>query len=108
VLFRSQIDYTNILLADSYKDSGQYNEAINFYSKSIDFRYSGRMCLVIANIYDEKLKNYDKAIYYYQLFFNNLQKNEFALGDEYIANVKKRLDWLIENKNKKKLKSGKG
>jgi tetratricopeptide (TPR) repeat protein len=99
-----QIDYTNILLADSYKDSGQYNEAINYYSKSIDFKYSARMCLVIANIYDEKLKNYEKAISYYQLFFNNLQKNEFVLGDEYVANVKKRLDWLIENRNKKKIK----
>lgn len=103
-----QIDYTNVLLADSYRDSSLYNEALNYYSKSLNSKYTARICMTIANIYDEKLKNYDKAISYYQLFLNNLQQNEVALGDIYIENVKKRLDWLIENKNKKKVKSGKG
>ncbi len=98
-----QIDYTNVLLADSYKDSSQYNEAIKFYSKSLDYKYSARICMTIANIYDDKIKNYNKAILYYQLFLNNLQKDEFAMGDEYIANIKKRLDWLVENRNKKRV-----
>jgi tetratricopeptide (TPR) repeat protein len=96
-----QIDYTTILLADTYRDSCLYNEAIKIYNKSLANRYTARICMTIANLYDEKLKDYDKAISYYHLFLNNLDKNEFTLGPEYISNVRKRLDWLVENKDKK-------
>jgi len=101
-----QMDYTNVLLADSYRDSGLYNEAIKYYSNSLNIKYTARVCMSIANLYDDKLKNYSKAISYYQLFLNNLDKNEFSLGKEYIDNVRKRLDWLIENRNKKKTNAG--
>ncbi|NVO11650.1 MAG: tetratricopeptide repeat protein [Bacteroidales bacterium] len=99
-----QVDYTNILLADSYRDTSLYNEAIKYYTKSLDTKYAPRICLTIANLYDEKIRNYDKAIFYYQLFFNNYQKNEY-FKDEYIGNIRKRLNWLIENKDKKKGKN---
>ncbi|MHC1702498.1 MAG: tetratricopeptide repeat protein [Tenuifilaceae bacterium] len=97
-----QIDYTYVLLADSYKESGNYEEAINFYCKSLDIRYTSRMCMTVANLYDEKLKNYDKAIQYYNLFLNNIEKSEIIFLPEYIENVKNRLNWLVDNKNKKK------
>lgn len=103
-IFNRQIDYTNTLIADSYRDSSLYNEAIKYYNKSLNSKYTARICMTIANIYDEDLKNYDKAISYYQLFMNNLDKSEFNLGPVYIENVKKRLDWLIENKDKKTFK----
>jgi len=102
-----QTDYTYTLIADTYRDSSLYDEAIKYYNKSLSNRYSARVCMTIANLYDEKIKNFDKAISYYNLFLNSLDKNEFALGPEYIANVKKRMDWLVENKNKKKVKSSK-
>jgi len=96
-----QIDYTNVLLADTYRDSSMYDEAIRYYSKSLNSKYTARICMTIANIYDEDLKNYDKAISYYQLFLNNLENNEFLFGPEYIENVRKRLKWLVENKGKR-------
>ena len=102
-----QIDYTNVLIADVYKDSSLYDQAIKYYTKSMNSAYSGRICMTIANIYDEKLKNFDKAIQYYQLFLNNPDKNEFYLPD-YVKNVKNRLNWIIDNKNKKTTKNGKG
>lgn len=96
-----QVDYTNLLLAECYKDSSLYNEAIKYYSKSLDAKYSSRICLTIANLYDEKIRNYDKAISYYQLFFNNYQKSDY-FKDDYIEKIRKRLNWLVENRTKKK------
>jgi len=100
-VFNKQIDYTNTLIADSYRDSSLYDEALKYYSKALNNKYTSRICMTIANIYDEKLKNYDKAISYYQLFMNNLERSELKLSPDYIENVKKRLDWLVENRNKK-------
>jgi len=97
-----QIDYTYVLLADSYKESGNYNEALDYYCKSLDMKYSSRICMTIANLYDEKLKNNDKAIQYYNLFLNNIEKSEIRFLPEYIENVKNRLNWLVDSKNKKK------
>jgi len=105
-VFAKQIDYTHVLIADSYKDSSLYNEAISHYAKSFNNKYSARICMTIAHIYDKNLNSSDKAIYYYQLFLNNLDKKEFMLGPDYVENVKKRLDWLIENRNKKRMKNG--
>jgi len=87
---------TNTLIGDGYKDSCLYNEAIKYYSKSMDINYSGAICMTIANIYDEKLKNTGKAIQYYQLFLNNLDKNEFVFPPEYLENVRNRLNWLTK------------
>ncbi len=62
--------------------------------------YSPITCMNIANLYDEKLKDIDKAIWYYQLFLNNLNENELKFGGNYVENVKKRLNWLIKAKTK--------
>jgi tetratricopeptide (TPR) repeat protein len=97
-----QIDYTNNLLADSYRDSCLYDPALKLYKKSLDERYSIRICMTIANIYDEKLKDYDKAIQYYQLFLNTLKENEVFRSTEYTKKVRDRLNWLVENKKKNK------
>ncbi len=103
-IFLKQADYTHVLIADSYKDSSLFNEAIKHYTISFNNKYTARICMTIAHIYDKEMKNYDKAIYYYQLFLNNPGKNEFSLGPDYIQNVKKRLDYLIEQKKKGKTK----
>ncbi len=100
-IYVKQSDYTNVLIADSYKDSSLYNQAITHYTKSFNNKYSARICMTLANIYDKELKDYDKAIYYYQLFINNPGKGEVVLFPGYIQNVQKRLDFLIEQKKKK-------
>lgn len=97
-----QIEYSNSLLADSYKDSTLYDEAVKYYTKSLNLNYNLSVCIAIANIYDDKLKNNDKAIYYYQLFLNNLKSGELVIYKQYIDKVKERLDWLIKNRNKKR------
>lgn len=102
--FSKQIDYTHVLIADSYKDSCLFNEAISHYTKSFNNKYTARICMTLAHLYDKELKNYDKAIYYYQLFLNNKDKSEFALIPDYLENVQKRLNWLIEQKKKGKPK----
>ena len=102
-IFLKQADYTHILIADSYKDSSLFKDAITRYTISFNNKYTARICMTLAHIYDKELKNYDKAIYYYQLFLNNPGKNEFSLGPVYIQNVKKRLDYLVEQKKKGKI-----
>jgi len=97
-----QIEFTNSLLGDTYKDSALYKEAVKYYSKSLDFNYNLSVCIAIANIYDDKLKNNEKAIFYYQLFLANLKSSEMQVYKQYIDKVKERLDWLIKNKNKKR------
>lgn len=101
-IFLKQSDYTHALIADSYKDSSLYKEAISHYTISFNNKYSANICMTLAHIYDKEMKNYDKAIYYYQLFLNNKGKNEFYLGPDYIQNVKRRLDYLLEQKKKGK------
>jgi len=50
--------------------------------------------MIIANLYDEKLNDIPKAIYYYELFLDNLKTARMPFGTDYIESVKKRLDYL--------------
>jgi len=97
-----EINNIHLMLADTYKDSSLYGDAIKYYSKALDYKYSTGACLEIANIYDDKLKDYNNAIPYYQLFLNNYEKDIIRLDSTYIERVNKRLNWIVKNKNKRK------
>ena len=45
--------------------------------------------MIIANIYDEKLNNNEKAIYYYQRFLNAQKSSKTKFTPEYIEKVEK-------------------
>jgi hypothetical protein len=50
--------------------------------------------MIIANLYDEKLKDTPKAIYYYELFLDKTKKSQMKFTPGYIDKVKERLEFL--------------
>jgi hypothetical protein len=50
--------------------------------------------MIIANLYDEKLKDIPKAIYYYELFLDKIKKSQMNFKPGYIDKVKERLEFL--------------
>jgi hypothetical protein len=51
----------------------------------------------IANLYDEKLNNGKKAIYYYQKYLDNYKSTEFPPPTEYIESINSRVAYLKKN-----------
>lgn len=88
-----QLSRAYILLGEELKSDGQYKEAIDAYIRSQDNRSDPSISMIIANIYDEKLNDIPKAIYYYQKFLNN-QKNSGFASDEYMQKIKDRVEAL--------------
>ena len=88
-----QLSRSYILLGEVLKSDGQYKEAINAYIKSQETRSDPSISMIIANIYDEKLNDIPKAIYYYQQFLNN-QKRLGYFNDDYIQKIKDRIEAL--------------
>ena len=41
--------------------------------------------MIIANIYDEKLKDIPNAIHYYQLFLDSYKSSKMQFSPEYVA-----------------------
>lgn len=92
-----QLGLTYILLGESQKDTGMYRKAIASYRKSLGFKPDVNIYLIIANLYDEKLKERDKAIYYYQKFLDNLKSATMTFTPEYAETIRQRLEYLKTN-----------
>jgi tetratricopeptide (TPR) repeat protein len=92
-----QLGLTYILLGESQKDNGMYKKAIASYKKSLGFKPDVNIYLIIANLYDEKLKESDKAIYYYQKFLDNLKSATMSFTPEYSETIRQRLEYLKTN-----------
>jgi tetratricopeptide (TPR) repeat protein len=90
-----QLRMTDYLLAEVLKSDGLYEEAITYYLLGQQFRSESNITLIIANLYDEKLKDIPKAIHYYELFLENTKNikpnTSYA---EYVDSIRKRLDYL--------------
>ena len=56
--------------------------------------------MIIANLYDEKLKDRKNAIYYYQKFLDNLETLKMNFSPKYIETIKKRLEFLKNSPTK--------
>jgi tetratricopeptide (TPR) repeat protein len=95
-----QLGLNYILLAEVFKSGNQYNEAISAYIKSQEYRSDVSIYVNIANLYDEKLKNTPKAIYYYELFLDKKKTAQMNFSSEYVQAIKDRIEFL---KNSKKL-----
>ena len=48
----------------------------------------------IANLYDEKLKNIPKAIYYYELYLRRVKNANNEYSTEYNESIRKRIESL--------------
>jgi tetratricopeptide (TPR) repeat protein len=89
-----QLGLTYILSGESQKDNGMYKEAIASYKKSLALKPDVNIYMIMANLYDDKLKDRDKAVYYYQKFLDNLKPGQKNFTLEYIQTIKKRLSYL--------------
>lgn len=89
-----QLGLTYVLCAESQKGYGNYQDAISGYLKAYDIDNDPNLYMIIANIYDEKLNNREKAIYYYQKFLNNFKKSKMKFTPEYVEKIQKRLEFL--------------
>jgi tetratricopeptide (TPR) repeat protein len=94
VLMQLSLNY--VFLADILKSDGLYKEAIDNYLKAQKFRPDMNINMIIANVYDEKLKDIPNAIRYYQLFIDGYKSSKMKFTPEYVASIQKRLDYLKE------------
>jgi tetratricopeptide (TPR) repeat protein len=90
------------LMADSYKEKKEFKPAIENYLKAYALNNDANLNMVVANMYDEKLRNRDKAIFYYERFLKTQNNSRLKLPQEYIDKVVKRLEYLKKNQPKSK------
>jgi tetratricopeptide (TPR) repeat protein len=89
----AQLGLGNILLAEQLKNDGQYTKAVSAYLKSQEFRSDDNVIMIVANLYDEKLKDTPKAIRYYEMYLNRI-KNAKDYNSKYVESIRARLDAL--------------
>lgn len=53
--------------------------------------------MIVANIYDEKLNDREKAIFFYQKFIDMFKISKMTFTPEYVDTIKKRLEYLKKN-----------
>jgi tetratricopeptide (TPR) repeat protein len=94
-----QLGTAYILLANHQNVRGLFTDAINNYLKGNELNPDVNLYMVIANIYDEKLNNISRSIYYYQLFLNNYVDTGLQFRTEYIDAIKSRIAYLKKKKN---------
>jgi tetratricopeptide (TPR) repeat protein len=89
-----QLGLAYILCGESQKENGMYQKAITSYKKAQALKPDMSVYLIIANLYDEKLKDKEKAIFYYQKFLDNLKSATQNFTPEYVVTIKKRMGYL--------------
>jgi len=100
-----QLGLNHLLLAEVLKKDGRYTEAVTEYLKSQEFRSDNSVYMIIANLYDEKLNNTSKAIYYYELYLNKIRKNKDEYESDYNNSIRKRVESLKNPKPANKVYS---
>jgi len=90
----SQVGLTHYLIADSQKEKGSYRNAIESYNKAYAINSDPNINMIIANIYDEKLNNKERAITYYQRFLNTMKSSKMKFPPSYTLKIEKRLEYL--------------
>ena len=86
----------SIMLAEAQKAAGLYNDAINTYLSSLKLSSDLNLYMIIANLYDEKLKDTTKAIRYYDLFLNKIRTDKITYKSDYVESIKERKKFLKE------------
>lgn len=93
----TQMGYSYVLLAESQSGNEMYEEAIANYLKAQGIREDPNYDMEIANLYDEKLGNSEKAIYHYQKFLDGIKIPKAYYSPEYVKSIKDRLEYLKTN-----------
>ena len=92
--YETQIGLNYILLAEVLKSDDRNAEAIEAYVKSQKYRSDTSVLMIIANLYDEKLKDGPKAIRYYEMYLNRIKNSKNEYDSDYTESVKKRIESL--------------
>ena len=99
-----QLGLTYILLGEVLKSDKQYAKAVSAYIKSQEYRSDNNVIMILANLYDEKLKNIPNAIHYYELYLKREKNSENEYTMEYNESIRKRIESL-KNTNQTPKKS---
>jgi tetratricopeptide (TPR) repeat protein len=91
-----QMGIASIMLAEAQKADGLYKDAINTYLGSLKLSSDLNLYMIIANLYDEKLKDTTKAIKYYELFLNKIKTDKISYKSDYVESIKERKEFLKE------------
>lgn len=89
-----QLSLNYFTLAEVLKADGKYKEAITAYLNGLQIRSDFNIYGIIANLYDEKLNDPVKAIYYYELYLKSATPSKMNYRSEYVESVKKRVEFL--------------
>ena len=89
-----QLGISYILLGEVLKSDNRFNESVTAYIKSQEYRSDNSVIMKIANLYDEKLKNIPKAIYYYELYLRREKNTNNEFATEYNESIRKRIESL--------------
>ncbi len=92
-----QMGRSRMLLAESQKENGMYRQAIANYLVAQTVEPDPNIWMIMANIYDEKLNNRTRAIYYYQRFVDSYKNSKTPFVPEYIESIEKRIEFLKTN-----------
>ena len=92
--YETQIGLNYLLLAEVLKSDDRNAEAIEAYVKSQKYRSDTNVLMIIANLYDEKLKDGPKAIHYYEMYLNKIKNSKNEYDSDYTESVKKRIESL--------------
>lgn len=90
----AQVGLYNLLLAGVLKDDDQVVDAINAYLKSQEYRSDANVIMIVANLYDERLKDYPRAIHYYELYLNKIRNSKDKYESDYSDSIRKRIESL--------------
>lgn len=93
-VFEKQLGLNYLLLGEELKSDNQYTDAINAYLKSQEYRSDNSVLMIVANLYDEKLKDIPKAIHYYEMYLNKLKTSKSRYDTDYTESIRKRIESL--------------
>jgi tetratricopeptide (TPR) repeat protein len=97
-----QLGLTYILLGESQKGNGMYQEAIDSYLNAMNLKPDPNLYMITANLYDDKLNDRERAIFYYQKFLDNVKNSKINFTADYIDTVRQRLAFLKSKPAKEK------
>jgi tetratricopeptide (TPR) repeat protein len=95
-----QLGLTYSLYAESQKNNGMYKDALASYLKALGISPNLNIYMNIANLYDEKLNDRQKAIYYYEISLDNMKNAKMDLTSKYAESIRKRIEFLKQNPTK--------
>jgi tetratricopeptide (TPR) repeat protein len=91
-----QLSFGYVSLAEIQKSEGRYKESVDNYLKGQKYLPDMNIDMILANLYDQKMNDIPKALYYYQLFIDTYKNTKKGFSKKYIETIQMRVDYLKE------------